>query len=137
ATIRAIVDEHSRPEDFVRPGHMFPLVAREGGVLTRQGHTEASIALVHMAGLAPAAVLCEICSNDGLDMARRDELLHLASDCHIPLVTIDNLIEIRQREQSQRQPQLAASAPVSSATAKSPRCRSGCRRIRAAGRLCG
>jgi 3,4-dihydroxy 2-butanone 4-phosphate synthase/GTP cyclohydrolase II len=109
ATIRAIVDEESRPEDFVRPGHMFPLVARDGGVLARQGHTEASIDLVRMAGLLPTAVLCEICSNDGLHMARRDELLHLSADCHIPIVTIDNLIEIRQREASQRQPAVVAS----------------------------
>jgi len=100
ATILAIVDEDSRPEDFVRPGHMFPLVARAGGVLARPGHTEASIDLVRMAGLRPAAVLCEICSNDGLHMARRDELLHIATDCHIPIVTIDNLIERRRREES-------------------------------------
>ena len=78
---------------------MFPLVARDEGVLARQGHTEASVDLVRMAGLRPAAVLCEICSSDGLHMARRDELLHLAADCHIPLVTIDNLIEVRRREQ--------------------------------------
>jgi 3,4-dihydroxy 2-butanone 4-phosphate synthase / GTP cyclohydrolase II len=100
ATIRAIVDEESRPEDFIRPGHMFPLVARDGGVLARPGHTEASIDLVRMAGLRPAAVLCEICSNDGLHMARCDELLHIAADCRIPIVTIDNLIERRQREES-------------------------------------
>ena len=62
ATIHAIVDEESRPEHFVRPGHLFPLVARDGGVLVRQGHTEASVDLVRMAGLRPAAVLCEICS---------------------------------------------------------------------------
>jgi 3,4-dihydroxy 2-butanone 4-phosphate synthase / GTP cyclohydrolase II len=98
ATIRAIVDEESRPEDFIRPGHMFPLVARDGGVLVRPGHTEASIDLVRMAGMKPAAVLCEICSTDGLHMARCDELLHLAADCHIPIVTIDALIELRQRE---------------------------------------
>jgi 3,4-dihydroxy 2-butanone 4-phosphate synthase/GTP cyclohydrolase II len=100
ATIQAIVAEESRPEDFVRPGHMFPLVAREGGVLARQGHTEASIDLVQMAGLQPAAVLCEICSQDGLHMARCEELLHLAEDCHIPIVTIDALIEHRQRQQA-------------------------------------
>jgi 3,4-dihydroxy 2-butanone 4-phosphate synthase/GTP cyclohydrolase II len=98
ATIQAIVDEASRPADFVRPGHMFPLVARDGGVLARQGHTEASIDLVRMAGLKPAAVLCEICSCDGLHMARSQELLQLSAECHIPIVTIDNLIELRQKE---------------------------------------
>jgi 3,4-dihydroxy 2-butanone 4-phosphate synthase/GTP cyclohydrolase II len=94
-TIQAIVDDQSRPQDFLRPGHMFPLVAREGGVLVRQGHTEASTDLVRMAGLRPAAVLCEICSSDGLHMATRDELLHLAEDSHMPIVTIDALIEYR------------------------------------------
>jgi 3,4-dihydroxy 2-butanone 4-phosphate synthase/GTP cyclohydrolase II len=100
ATIRAIVDEESRPEDFIRPGHMFPLVARDGGVLVRPGHTEASIDLVRMAGLRSAAVLCEICSCDGLHMAKRDELLHISADCKIPLITIDNLIDRRRREES-------------------------------------
>src|SRR5262245_11006726 len=115
ATIRAIVDEESRPEDFVRPGHMFPLVARDGGVLVRQGHTEASIDLVRMAGLSPAAVLCEICSNDGLHMARQEELLHLADDCHIPIVTIDNLIDLRQKAESQRCDPIVVSASCDSA----------------------
>lgn len=108
ATIRAIVDDESRPEDFVRPGHMFPLVAREGGVLVRQGHTEASIDLVRMAGLRPAAVLCEICGADGLHMATRDELLHLAADCRIPIVTIDALIEERRREAAKAPPAVLA-----------------------------
>jgi 3,4-dihydroxy 2-butanone 4-phosphate synthase / GTP cyclohydrolase II len=102
ATIQAIVDEESRPDDFSRPGHMFPLVARDGGVLARQGHTEASIDLVRMAGLRPSAVLCEICSSDGLHMARRDELVHLARDSGIPIVTIDELIELRQKESRQQ-----------------------------------
>jgi 3,4-dihydroxy 2-butanone 4-phosphate synthase/GTP cyclohydrolase II len=98
ATIQAIVDEESRPEDFHQPGHMFPLVAREGGVLARPGHTEASIDLVRMAGLRPAAVLCEICSSDGLHMATRDELLHMAADCRIPIITINALIDYRRCE---------------------------------------
>ena len=110
ATIRAIVDEDSRPEDFIRPGHMFPLVARDGGVLARPGHTEASIDLMRMAGLRPAAVLCEICSCDGLHMAKRDELLHIASDCKIPLLTIDALIDRRRAEQSASIPALVLAA---------------------------
>jgi 3,4-dihydroxy 2-butanone 4-phosphate synthase/GTP cyclohydrolase II len=95
ATIRAIMDEQTLPEEFDRPGHMFPLIARDGGVLTRQGHTEASIDLVRLAGLRPGAVLCEICSNDGRHMATRDEMLDLAHDCRIPIITIDALIEYR------------------------------------------
>ena len=102
ATIHAIVDEESRPEHFVRPGHLFPLVARDGGVLVRQGHTEASVDLVRMAGLRPAAVLCEICSNDGLHMATRDELVEMAIDYRLPIVTIDALVEYRRKGESQK-----------------------------------
>lgn len=98
ATIQAIMDESSRPADFDCPGHMFPLIARDGGVLTRQGHTEASVDLVRMAGLRPGAVLCEICSSDGRHMARRDELLSLAHDSRIPITTIDALVEHCSRE---------------------------------------
>jgi 3,4-dihydroxy 2-butanone 4-phosphate synthase/GTP cyclohydrolase II len=102
ATIQAILQEESRPEDFCRPGHMFPLIAREGGVLTRPGHTEASIDLALLSGLSSAAVLCEICSSDGLNMATRDELLTLAGDYQLPIITIDALIDYRRKEQSQR-----------------------------------
>ena len=102
ATIHAIVDEESQPEHFVRPGHLFPLVARDGGVLVRQGHTEASVDLVRMAGLRSAAVLCEICSNDGLHMATRDELVEMAVDYRLPIVTIDDLVEYRRKEESQK-----------------------------------
>ena len=100
ATIQAIANEESRASDFVQPGHMFPLIARDGGILVRQGHTEASVDLARMAGMRPAAVLCEICSKDGLHMARRDELLELAADCTIPIITIDALIEFRQKEEA-------------------------------------
>ncbi len=101
-TIQAIVDEQSRPEDFVRPGHLFPLVARDGGVVVRQGHTEASVDLVRMAGLRPAAVLCEICSSDGVNMATRDELYELATEFRLPIVTIDALVDYRHKELSQK-----------------------------------
>jgi 3,4-dihydroxy 2-butanone 4-phosphate synthase/GTP cyclohydrolase II len=107
ATIHAIVDETSGPADFVRPGHLFPLVAREGGVLARTGHTEASVDLVRLAGLRPAAVLCEICSNDGLNMATRDELLEMAADYRLPIVTIDDLVEYRRKEEAARERSLA------------------------------
>jgi 3,4-dihydroxy 2-butanone 4-phosphate synthase / GTP cyclohydrolase II len=110
ATIQAIVDEATRPDDFVRPGHMFPLIARDGGTLVRQGHTEASVDLARMAGLRPAAVLCEICSRDGLHMARRDELLELAADCTMPIITIDALIEYRQKQEAPSRRQLTATA---------------------------
>jgi 3,4-dihydroxy 2-butanone 4-phosphate synthase/GTP cyclohydrolase II len=102
ATIHAIVDEESKPEHFVRPGHLFPLVARDGGVIVRQGHTEASVDLVRMAGLRPAAVLCEICSCDGLHMATRDELFEMAEEYRLPVVTIDALVEYRRKEEASR-----------------------------------
>lgn len=110
ATIQAIADETTTAGDFVRPGHMFPLVARGGGVLERPGHTEASLDLVRLAGLRPAGVLCEICSSDGMHMATRDELLELAADCHLPIVTIDALIEYRRKyDRSSQRSGLAAS----------------------------
>jgi 3,4-dihydroxy 2-butanone 4-phosphate synthase/GTP cyclohydrolase II len=98
ATIQALVDEESRSEDFLRPGHLFPLIARAGGVLERQGHTEASVDLVRLAALRPSAVLCEICSGDGLHMATRDELLEMAAENQLPIITIDALIEYRQSQ---------------------------------------
>jgi 3,4-dihydroxy 2-butanone 4-phosphate synthase/GTP cyclohydrolase II len=91
-TIRKIVDEATRPEDFCRPGHIFPLLAREGGLLERQGHTEATIDLMRLAGLVPAGVLCEICSRDGEHMATGDELMEVAKTNDLPIITIDEVI---------------------------------------------
>ncbi|MBW3542630.1 MAG: 3,4-dihydroxy-2-butanone-4-phosphate synthase [Planctomycetes bacterium] len=96
-TIRAMVDEETTPDDFIRPGHVFPLIARAGGVLERPGHTESAVELARMAGRAPAGVLCEICSSDGLNMATRDELLTMSALFGIPIITIDELIENRRR----------------------------------------
>jgi 3,4-dihydroxy 2-butanone 4-phosphate synthase/GTP cyclohydrolase II len=91
-TIRMMVDETTQPEDFCRPGHIFPLIAREEGLLARQGHTEATIDLLRMAGLMPAGVLCEICSRDGQHMATGDELLEVARAFNLPIITIDEVI---------------------------------------------
>ncbi|MFA6653158.1 MAG: 3,4-dihydroxy-2-butanone-4-phosphate synthase, partial [Candidatus Delongbacteria bacterium] len=68
-TIKALIDERTKPEDLARPGHMFPLIARDGGVLVRAGHTEAAVDLASLAGLIPAGVICEIMNEDG-SMAR-------------------------------------------------------------------
>ncbi len=95
-TIRAMLDPYSRPQDFIRPGHVFALIAQEGGVLTRPGHTEASVDLARLAGLAGAGVLCEICSRDGIDMARGEELWQLADEFDLTVITIDDLIEYRR-----------------------------------------
>jgi 3,4-dihydroxy 2-butanone 4-phosphate synthase/GTP cyclohydrolase II len=97
-TIQAMLDPNSGPADFVRPGHVFPLVACAGGVLERTGHTETSVELTRMAGLVPAGVLCEICSRDGRNMALRDELFEIAQQHGLPIVTIDSLIDFRRQQ---------------------------------------
>ena len=95
ATILAIVDPASKPGDFVRPGHMFPLVAKEGGVLRRAGHTEASVDLARLAGLTPAGVLCEILDEDG-NRATRETLFALAKTHNLRIISIEELIRYRR-----------------------------------------
>src|SRR5919199_2904074 len=97
-TIKTIVDPASRPEDLVRPGHTFPLRARQGGVLRRAGHTEASVDLARLAGLYPAAVLCEVLHPDG-SMARLPELVRVADEHGLKIVSIADLIEHRRRHE--------------------------------------
>jgi 3,4-dihydroxy 2-butanone 4-phosphate synthase/GTP cyclohydrolase II len=93
--IEAILDPTSRPADFVRPGHLFPLVAKEGGVLRRAGHTEAAVDLARLAGLAPAGVLCEILDESG-NRADRDALFGLAREHQLEIITIEQLIRQRR-----------------------------------------
>lgn len=94
-TIAAIIDPASKPADFVRPGHVFPLVAKEGGVLRRAGHTEAAVDLARMAGLAPGGVLCEILGPDG-DRANRALLFQLAREYQMEIISIEELIRYRR-----------------------------------------
>jgi 3,4-dihydroxy 2-butanone 4-phosphate synthase/GTP cyclohydrolase II len=94
-TIQAICDPTSKPIDFNRPGHLFPLVAKEGGVLRRAGHTEAAVDLARMAGLLPAGVLCEILNESG-DRANRDQLLDLARRFDLAIISIEQLIAHRR-----------------------------------------
>ena len=94
-TIEAMIDPNSRVDDFVRPGHVLPLVAKEGGVLRRAGHTEATVDLARMAGLAPAGVLCEILNRDG-DRANRQQLLDLAEQFDLKIISIEQLIAQRR-----------------------------------------
>jgi 3,4-dihydroxy 2-butanone 4-phosphate synthase / GTP cyclohydrolase II len=96
ATIRAIIDPATRPEDLARPGHVFPLRYCEGGVLKRAGHTEAAVDLARLAGLAPAGVLCEVVNDDGT-MARLPDLRRFADAHGLKLVSIADLIEYRRR----------------------------------------
>ncbi len=94
-TITSIIDPASAPGDFVRPGHLFPLVAKEGGVLRRAGHTEAAVDLARMAGLAPGGALCEVLGADG-DRASRKHLFELAREHHLEIISIEELIRYRR-----------------------------------------
>src|SRR6201988_4294842 len=96
ATIRALADEASAPSDFARPGHIFPLRSRRGGVLVRAGHTEAAVHLCRLAGLAPVGVLCEVMNDDGT-MARRPQLQEFARRHALKIGTIADLIRHRLR----------------------------------------
>jgi 3,4-dihydroxy 2-butanone 4-phosphate synthase/GTP cyclohydrolase II len=95
-TIQAAIHPHTRPEDLRRPGHVFPLRAREGGVLKRAGHTEAAVDLAMLAGLYPAGVICEIQNPDG-SMARLPQLIEFARQHNLKIITIAHLIEYRLR----------------------------------------
>lgn len=97
-TIRKLADPQAKPEDFNRPGHIFPLIAKEGGTLVRAGHTEGSVDLVKMAGLRPVAVICEILKDDG-DMARLPDLILMAKKFDLKILSIENIIEHRRREE--------------------------------------
>ena len=99
ATIRALADPESRPEDFGRPGHINPLYAQDKGVLVRAGHTEASVDLARLAGLQPCAALMEIMSDDG-SMARLPELRQRADEWGMKLVSIADLIAYRTERES-------------------------------------
>ncbi|MBI2634678.1 bifunctional 3,4-dihydroxy-2-butanone-4-phosphate synthase/GTP cyclohydrolase II [Candidatus Peregrinibacteria bacterium] len=98
-TIKEISGYHSSANDFVRPGHVFPLRARKGGVLVRAGHTEAAVDMARIAGLRPAAVICEIACEDG-EMMRRDELFDFADKHSLKIITIKDLIEYRHRREN-------------------------------------
>ncbi|MBI2914554.1 MAG: bifunctional 3,4-dihydroxy-2-butanone-4-phosphate synthase/GTP cyclohydrolase II [Firmicutes bacterium] len=95
-SVQALVDPVTRPDDLLRPGHIFPLKAKEGGVLRRAGHTEASVDLARLAGLEPAGVICEIMNEDGT-MARVPQLIGFADRHQLKIVTVADLIKYRMR----------------------------------------
>ncbi|STX47163.1 riboflavin biosynthesis protein RibA [Legionella hackeliae] len=97
-TIRVAIDPTSNPQDLISPGHVFPLCAKPRGVLERAGQTEGSVDLAILAGLTPAAVICEIINDDGT-MSRRDDLARFSKEHDIPMVTIKDLIEYRIRHE--------------------------------------
>jgi len=96
-TIRAAIAADAKPDDLVRPGHVFPLRATPGGVLSRAGHTEGSVDLAIMAGLQPAAVLCELMNPDGT-MMRGEAIERFAEERGFPILTIAEMIEWRKRQ---------------------------------------
>ena len=98
-TVLALVDNKTKPGDLTRPGHVFPLIAREGGVLRRTGHTEASIDFSRLAGLKSAGVLCEIMNDDGT-MSRLPELIKVAKKFNLKIVSIEDLIAYRMKKDS-------------------------------------
>jgi len=93
-TIKILANPISKPDELVKPGHIFPLIAKEGGVLVRTGHTEGSVDLCTLAGVAPSAVICEIIKDDG-EMARRDDLVEFAKEHDMKIVYISDLVEYR------------------------------------------
>ncbi|MEQ4924901.1 3,4-dihydroxy-2-butanone-4-phosphate synthase [Proteus hauseri] len=97
-TVRAAMADDAKPGDLNRPGHVFPLRAQPGGVLTRGGHTEASIDLATLAGFRPVAVLCELTNDDGT-MARAPEVITFAKKHNMPVLTIEDLVAYRLREE--------------------------------------
>ena len=98
-TIRELSNSTSVSSDFKRPGHIFPLIAKEGGVLTRPGHTEAAVDFAKLAGASPAGVICEVINEDGT-MARVQELRKIADEFQLKLVTIHDLIRYRKEIES-------------------------------------
>ena len=98
-TARKFVEEGSKPEDFRRPGHMFPLTAVDGGVIMRNGHTEATVDLVRLAGLKPVGLCCEIMRDDGM-MARKEDLLAFAKEHQLRVSTIEKLVRYRKERET-------------------------------------
>jgi 3,4-dihydroxy 2-butanone 4-phosphate synthase/GTP cyclohydrolase II len=100
-TINQLVSETAAPEDFKRPGHIFPLIAKKGGVLKRAGHTEAAVDLAQLAGAKPAGVICEVMKDDGT-MARVPDLQKIADHFDLKIITIKSLIDYRLSHESNR-----------------------------------
>lgn len=97
-TVKSLIDPEAAPEDFRKPGHMFPLIAKKGGVLRRAGHTEAAVDLARMSGAYPAGVICEVIKEDG-SMARLPDLFEIAEKHDLKLITIKDMIAYRNAQE--------------------------------------
>lgn len=111
ATIQAMIDPDTKADAFKRPGHVFPLIAKEGGVLTRDGHTEASVDLAKLCGASPSSVICEIIKEDGT-MARVPDLVKIAQEHDLKMITIADLITYRKQEENHVQREVTTSLPT-------------------------
>jgi 3,4-dihydroxy 2-butanone 4-phosphate synthase/GTP cyclohydrolase II len=116
-TIKLAVSPDAKPQDFVRPGHVFPLMSKPGGVLERTGHTEASIDLAKLAGLYPAGVICEIMKEDGT-MARLPDLVKFAKKHNLKIITISDLVQYRIRKEKLVKREAQAHLPTKYGTFK-------------------
>lgn len=110
-TILALIDPETKPEDLGRPGHIFPLIAKNGGVLRRAGHTEAAIDLAELAGFEPAGVICEVMNDEG-EMARLPELLEMAKKWDMKVVSIQDLISYKLERESLIKKEVSVKLPT-------------------------
>jgi len=110
-TIRSLIHAETKPYDLMRPGHIFPLIAKDGGVLRRAGHTEAAVDLMRLAGLMPSGVLCEIIQENG-EMARRPELEVFAKENNMKIITVKDLIAYRIQKDSLVRAEVTAHLPT-------------------------
>ncbi|HLR41368.1 MAG TPA: 3,4-dihydroxy-2-butanone-4-phosphate synthase, partial [Virgibacillus sp.] len=110
-TIQALIDPDTKAADFKQPGHVFPLIAKEGGVLTRPGHTEASVDLANLCGVSASAVICEIIKEDGT-MARVPELQEMAVEFDLKIITIESLITYRKQHETHIKREVETSLPT-------------------------
>ncbi len=110
-TVKLLLNQDTRPEDLAKPGHIFPIRAKEGGVLVRAGHTEASVDITKIAGLYPAGVMCEIMKDDGT-MARVPELAKFAAKHRLKIITIKDLIEYRRKREKLIEKVLTVNLPT-------------------------
>ena len=116
-TIKKLADINSVSSDFTRPGHIFPLIAKDNGVLEREGHTEATVDLCKICGLTPVSVICEILKDDGT-MARMDDLEIFAKQHNLKIITIADLIKYRKRTQELMKIEVVANMPTDNGTFK-------------------
>ncbi|WP_427169374.1 bifunctional 3,4-dihydroxy-2-butanone-4-phosphate synthase/GTP cyclohydrolase II [Fusobacterium nucleatum] len=116
-TIKKLADINSVASDFTRPGHIFPLIAKDNGVLEREGHTEATVDLCKICGLTPVSVICEILKDDGT-MARMDDLEIFAKEHNLKIITIADLIKFRKRTQELMKIEVVANMPTDNGTFK-------------------